>query len=282
MTLIVESLQAFLLSRPPIVAFFFSLLAITLTIFLVAFYIKDKDLILNPHAQEDWKSLMKYFNSQELCMNISNSQESFNITTQLKHQVSTNTFNGTCFPVQINMSNHSLLFKQVNAVWLEGYISLKDWERSCTNHISPLGGNANVAIALLVPAGLVYSKNDSSWVYLSGLPHPQLTSSNHCHYVKMPSPVITGKISSKLQSYEDILENGACWPGEKIQFSNISSAAPEAYLTTDDKIQIFSHLVQIGLAFCGVLFLLLTAGVVQGRTLVLTRRHTLLPTKEML
>lgn len=66
MTLVIESLQAFVLDRPPIVAFFFSLIAITMTIFLVAFYIKEKDLVLDPHTQEvsvnDCSPVSYYFN----------------------------------------------------------------------------------------------------------------------------------------------------------------------------------------------------------------------------
>lgn len=51
-TSIAGSLQAFILDRPPVVAFTLSLAAITMTIFLVAFYFKDKDLIVDSHAQE--------------------------------------------------------------------------------------------------------------------------------------------------------------------------------------------------------------------------------------
>ncbi|XP_034237055.1 uncharacterized protein LOC117642707 [Thrips palmi] len=284
MTLVLESLQSFILARPPIVTFFISLVAITLTIFLVAFYIKDKDLVLDPHAREDWNSLLKYLNSQELCISIHNSST---VTTGMKREAAmlTDSLNGICFPVQINNlhANQSVLFRLANSIQLVGHISLKEWERSCSNHVSQLERNASVAITLIVPAGLK-TQNASSWVFLSGLPHPQLPSSNLCQNVEVPSQV-AGKISlnnfSNFQSYSEV-NNSVCRTDELIRLLYISSSMPEVYLTMDDKLQIYSHLLQIGCVFLGILFLLLISGVVQGRTLVLTRQHTLLPTKEIL
>lgn len=49
---VVESLHAFFLARAPVVAFTLSLIAMAFSLFLVAFYIKDNDLLLNLHAQE--------------------------------------------------------------------------------------------------------------------------------------------------------------------------------------------------------------------------------------
>lgn len=299
-TSVIESLQAFVLARPPVVAFTLSVIAITLAIFLVAFRIKDKELILDLHAQEDWKNFLGHLSNQKFCINMSSFEESSRLTVINEPQPSsvTKLQNMTFIPVTINnitVSQKELLRSLVRGgvVKFDGFFRLEGWKKSCPHHKkSALESDDSVSFALIMPSKSIESmENVSSCMYLIG-PSELFPTVNSTHMSTNSAPFeqcqsltdnVRERVGVKMVPYDTVghSEDSVCSRDNTVQFSHDSTnLGPKIYLTENDRMQIFSNLLLAGYVSLGVISILLLTAVLQGRSLVLFRQHSLLPTKE--
>lgn len=284
------SLQAFIVARPPVVAFAFSLVAITLTIFLVALYIKDKNLILDPHTPEDWNSLKHHLANQKFCIKQPYLNQSSETSKPLPSLLET-LKNGTMLPAVVNNLNINLWsshpaseISRSTFFVLTKHISVKGWERSCRfKEKFPSDDGEPLTLTIIVPPAHL-SENSLPCVFLSGPSNFHwLTTSNTTETLLRNQCQVSNEkrvIYLTPIEYESGM-NSICSINNTVEISyDHSGFVPKTYLTEKDKVQIFSNLIFVDVILVVLILMLLLYAILKGRELSHTSRHTLLSTKE--
>lgn len=113
---------SFIKNRPPLVVFFLCILTSAVTLFCFAVYIKNTELVPDSDRNHDWLTLLKHFNSLDICL-----EPSGIIPKKIKQ----NDF------VFIEMStvqtlvsiNNTDFIKKIASV--SGSLTLEDWHSNC-------------------------------------------------------------------------------------------------------------------------------------------------------
>lgn len=294
-TSLAGSLQAYVCARPPAVTFFLSVIGITLAVLLVAFNIQNMDVAYDLRLKEDWINLMDLLSKQKLCTNMSeNNQTSLSTPTEVARLS-----NATFLPVKIkhlNVNQFSWLDWKSKPIAFVGNISLKGLKKSCDAEVKE---SENVTLILVIPsAGSVDSLDDvTSCVHFLGPSHlflptsltsgvPSFVTSEICSHLNVSEQARNFYVlqdRSEMGQTEAKTNSKVCKIEDTITLSyDPKIYRPQVQLTEAEKLKIFSNLM-LGVYFLlGFICALLLIAILQGRKLLITPRHTLLPSKETL